>query len=51
MQVFDYAENGSRLVWINDVLPDEFAEMIARNMDRGLLSIKRTLESSHNREA
>jgi carbon monoxide dehydrogenase subunit G len=51
MQVFDHAENGSRLVWINDVLPDEFAEMIARNMDRGLLSIKRTLEGSHDREA
>jgi carbon monoxide dehydrogenase subunit G len=44
MQVFDDGERGSRLVWINDVLPNEFAEMIAGNMDRGLLSIKRTLE-------
>jgi carbon monoxide dehydrogenase subunit G len=50
MQVFDDGGTGSRLLWTNDVLPNEFAEMIARNMDRGLLSMKRTLEGAADQQ-
>jgi hypothetical protein len=37
LQVFDSGEAASRVVWINDVLPNEFAELIARNMEKGAL--------------
>lgn len=35
MQVFSDGENVSRVVWIADLLPDEFAEEVAGLMNRG----------------
>jgi hypothetical protein len=46
MQVQQISEGRSRLVWTNDLLPDEFAPMVARNMDSGLATIKRSLETA-----
>ena len=40
-QVFAAGEGMSRIVWITDVLPDEAAIPIARNMDKGLAAAKR----------
>jgi len=37
-------ERGSRVVWINDLLPNEFAEMIGSNMDKAAIVLKETLE-------
>jgi carbon monoxide dehydrogenase subunit G len=36
VQVFADGETRCRLVWINDVLPNKFAELIGGNMDRGV---------------
>ena len=44
VQVFDAGENRCRVVWINDVLPNEFAPLIDANMDKGGTSMKKTLE-------
>jgi hypothetical protein len=44
VQVFSDGEKASRVVWINDVLPNEYAELIDGNIDRGPDSMKRTLE-------
>jgi hypothetical protein len=44
MQVLEIGEGRSRLVWTNDLLPDEFAPMVARNMDDGLATMRRCLE-------
>jgi carbon monoxide dehydrogenase subunit G len=43
-QVFAAGEKMSRIVWITDVLPDEAAAPIARNMEKGLAVVKRQLE-------
>jgi Polyketide cyclase / dehydrase and lipid transport len=43
-QVFANGPNGSRLVWITDVLPDSLATMFADNMEKGLAVAKRRLE-------
>jgi len=43
-QVFAEGENGSRFVWIADLLPNELAPTIAGMMDQGLAVIKQTLE-------
>lgn len=37
--------DGTRFVWIADLLPDEAAPAVAAMMDQGLAAIKRTLES------
>jgi carbon monoxide dehydrogenase subunit G len=46
VQVFADGETRCRLVWINDVLPNKFAELIGGNMDRGVGAMKQTLERS-----
>lgn len=46
MQVFDEGQDRSRVVWIIDVLPNEFSGLMARNMDKGIELMKRTLEGS-----
>ena len=38
-------EDGSRFVWIKDVLPDEIAPRIDALMERGIDVVKQTLES------
>ena len=45
-QVFADGEERSRFVWIQDLLPNELAELISGNMDRAMPVIKRTLENS-----
>jgi hypothetical protein len=46
LQVFADGPAASRVVWINDVLlPDDYAPLIAANMEKGLASLKRTLEA------
>jgi hypothetical protein len=45
MQVFPHSE-GTRLVWITDVLPEEIAESIRALVEQGSQIIKRTLESA-----
>jgi carbon monoxide dehydrogenase subunit G len=44
-QVFAEGENGSRLVWSADLLPNEMAEVTDQTMGRGMEVIKQTLES------
>jgi hypothetical protein len=44
LEVFADGGGGSRVVWINDLLPNEFAEMIRSNMDRAAIVLKETLE-------
>ena len=46
VRVFSEAENRTRLVWINDFLPNEFAELIRVNMDKAVVVMKQTLEAS-----
>ncbi|MFD0361266.1 SRPBCC family protein [Nocardia sp. GCM10030253] len=45
MQVFPQ-DNGSRFVWIHDVLPDELAIAFGASMDQGLEVFKRTVEGA-----
>jgi Polyketide cyclase / dehydrase and lipid transport len=45
MQVVEISDGRCRLVWTNDLLPDEFAAMVAGNMDRGLATMKQSLEA------
>jgi carbon monoxide dehydrogenase subunit G len=44
LQVFE-AGNGSRVVWIADLLPHEIAPAIAAMIDQGMATMKRTLEA------
>ena len=46
LQVFAEGESRCRVVWIIDVLPDEFANLMRENMERALAIMKRTLEDS-----
>lgn len=46
VQVFAEGENRTRLVWINDFLPNELAELIGANMDKAVVVMKQTLEGS-----
>jgi hypothetical protein len=46
LQVFTVGENCSRVVWINDLLPNDLATLIDSNMEKGLASMKATLERS-----
>jgi carbon monoxide dehydrogenase subunit G len=46
VQVFPEGENRTRLVWINDFLPNQFAELIRANMDKAVVVMKQTLEAS-----
>jgi Polyketide cyclase / dehydrase and lipid transport len=45
-QVFETGARQTRFVWVTDVLPDELATPIAAFMDRGLATIKETLEAA-----
>ena len=45
MQVFPHGE-GTRFVWITDVLPDEIADSIRALVEQGSQIIKRTLEGA-----
>jgi hypothetical protein len=44
MQVFAEGKGRSRIVWIADLLPHEFAGYVAANMERGVGIMKKTLE-------
>jgi carbon monoxide dehydrogenase subunit G len=46
VQVFSEGETRTRLVWINDFLPNEFAGLIRANMDKAVIVMKQTLEAS-----
>lgn len=43
--------NGTRFVWIADLLPHELAPTIAAMMDQGLAVIQRTLEGFRNAQS
>jgi carbon monoxide dehydrogenase subunit G len=45
-QVHDDGNGGTRFVWVADLLPEELAPPTAELMERGIETIKRTLESS-----
>lgn len=45
-QVFDEAEGRSRLMWIADILPNEFEPAIAGMIEQGLVAMKKTVESA-----
>ncbi|MQA00866.1 MAG: SRPBCC family protein [Dehalococcoidia bacterium] len=42
-QVFASGDGGSRLEWVTDLLPDEFADYVAGQMDAGVLAMQATL--------
>jgi carbon monoxide dehydrogenase subunit G len=46
VQVFAEGENRCRVVWIIDVLPNKFADMMRENMDKAGAIMKRTVESA-----
>jgi carbon monoxide dehydrogenase subunit G len=43
-QVFPAGEDGTRFVWITDVLPDDTAGRTGDMMERGINTVKQTLE-------
>jgi carbon monoxide dehydrogenase subunit G len=45
-QVFAEGESKSLVVWIIDVLPNSFADLMAANMDKAMAIMKQTLEAS-----
>ncbi len=45
VQVFPSGDNKCRVVWIADLMPNEAAEQIGNMIQRGLETMKRTLES------
>jgi hypothetical protein len=49
VQVFAEGKNRCRVVWIIDVLPNKFADLMRENMDKAGAIMKRTLESSQTR--
>lgn len=46
IQVFPEGDGASRVVWIADLLPDEFAELVGGMMEAGSLAMKTTLEGA-----
>ena len=46
MQIFADGDNGSRAVWICDLLPNEMAAPIAGMIQQGLAAMKKTLEQA-----
>ena len=46
-QVFAEGADGSRLVWIADLLPHELAPAIESMIGQGVAAIKQTLEAQH----
>jgi hypothetical protein len=49
-QVFSEGDSNSRLVWITDVLPHEFAAEIRMYVERGAAVMKQTIEAEANSE-
>lgn len=45
-QVLDGDDGATRFVWVADLLPDELAEITGQLMERGIETVKRTLEGS-----
>ena len=45
-QVYADGDDGSRFVWVVDVLPNELGAPIQERMERGAVAIKETLESN-----
>ena len=43
-QVFPAGDDGTRFVWIADLLPDEAAVRVGELMERGINTVKQTLE-------
>ncbi len=43
-QVFDHGD-GSRVVWIADLLPNKLADMVSGFMEQGVAAMKRTLDA------
>jgi hypothetical protein len=43
------AGKGTRFVWISDLMPDEMAEQVEEMMERGIDTIKHTLETAERR--
>ena len=46
IQVFSRGDDKCRVVWIADLMPNEAAETVGEMIQRGLDTMKRTLESS-----
>jgi hypothetical protein len=46
VQVFAEDEASCRVVWIIDVLPNKFANMMRDNMNEALAIMRRTIENS-----
>jgi hypothetical protein len=44
VQVFPQGDNGSRIVWIADLLPNELTDAISEMMNQGALVMKQTLD-------
>lgn len=44
MQIADEGQGRSRVVWIADLLPNEFAGIVAGMIDQGLAAMKKTLD-------
>ena len=44
MQIADEGQGHSRVVWIADLLPNEFASVVAGMIDQGLAAMKKTLD-------
>jgi carbon monoxide dehydrogenase subunit G len=49
LQVFSGGENRSRVVWINDLLPNDLAGLIRENMNKAAVVMKHMLESCPER--
>jgi Polyketide cyclase / dehydrase and lipid transport len=45
IQVFGEGVAGSRIVWITDLLPNEFTALISELQDQGVSAMKQTLEA------
>ncbi len=45
-QALDGEDGGTRFVWVADLLPNELAQVTAELMERGVETIKRTLEAT-----
>ena len=43
-QVFPHGDNGSRIVWIADLLPNELTDAISEMMNQGAFVMKQTLD-------
>ena len=49
LQVFGHGAQGSRMVWVADLLPNDMAGAIAGMIDTGMAAMKRTLEANEGK--